>query len=107
MSEWEGHGDGCVCYSCISHGEDIVTIPRDLYELLKEAAEKWARAREDHDVGFEAVNWGDPLRRFLILSCRECDVATRGKVNDESELSIVHAAGCRAARILGLKREGV
>lgn len=88
----------------LNSGEYIM-VPRDLYDLYKEAAEKWARAREDHDVGFEAVNWGDPLRRFLILSCRECDVATRGKVNDESELSIVHAADCKAARILGLKRE--
>ena len=55
--------------------EEAITIPRDLHELYKEAAEKWA------------------LKQMQGLTCCIPYLGTSW-----------HVADCKAARILGLKR---
>lgn len=67
---------------------DNITIPRDLYELLKEAAEKWAEGCIYKTFNPETV---------ADFACTHCD-----RKGDPIE----HTADCKAARILGLKREG-
>lgn len=96
MSKSEGHGDGCVCYSCIDDAEDTITIPRNLHELYKEAAEKWAERCEvafyveGHFAGGQYVA---PSQQKQCAECRAYNGCT---------------ATCNAARILVLRaRRGV
>lgn len=63
-------------------GPDFVTITRDLHELYKEAAEEWAKEQTDN---------------ALHSLCVACKVLLDGYTP--------HRSNCRAARILGLKRE--
>ena len=84
------HVGTCSCGTTViiqSDDAKEITIPRDHYDLLKEAAEEWAKDR------INAYD-GDPLD--CCLECREEYVGNG---------PIVHAADCRAARILGLERE--
>ncbi len=71
---------------------DTVTVPRDQHELYKEAAEKWARG--------QIYALGDSL----AWSCKSCKALTVGVSRLETDDK--HAANCKAAKILGLKREG-
>lgn len=80
-----------VCTPCLERYAPKVTIPRDLYELYEEAAEKWAREQIDIDVTVH------PGTQF----CRSCD---RGGTSEAA--AVTHAADCKAARILNLKMEG-
>jgi len=70
---------------------NTVTIPRDLHELYKEAAERWATNR----IRFR--------RSRVLRSAWRCECC--GRSNVEHDSMVVHAADCKAARILGLKRE--
>ena len=69
---------------------ETITIHRDQYERYKEAAEAWAREQIDIDVTVH------PGTQF----CRSCE---RGGTSEAA--AVTHAADCKAARILGLKRE--
>ena len=44
MSKSEGHGDGCVCYSCIDDAEDTPESEREYYDTR----EGWEDARCEH-----------------------------------------------------------
>lgn len=63
---------------------ETITIPRDLHDLYKEAAEEWAKERTDPE------EWN---------CCRACHASIRFDPQP-------HAHNCKAARILGLNREG-
>ena len=73
---------------------ETVTISRDHYDLLKEAAEEWAK------------DWRRPTQLLRTVRCKSCLSATRiDELNTYHSAMVVHAADCKAARILGLKRE--
>ena len=98
-----GHDDTRMCDVC-EYGRDsflsgespTVTVPRDQYELYKEAAEKWA---EDATVDVFGLDEDEdtPPTRWRCNGCMR--IEWRGT-------PVVHTADCKAARILGLKREG-
>jgi len=67
---------------------ETITIPRDLHDLYKEAAEKWARDVALRDHGAAAPE------------CMSCD-----RNSEPGDMEVIHTADCKAARILGLKRE--
>lgn len=79
-----------------SHEEDSITIPRDQYELYKEAAEKWAKERAALDNGWSYNH------EHCCWTCMECYVA----LQPFDQSPVLHAATCKAARILNLKMEG-
>lgn len=70
---------------CVRNADTV-----ERYELYKEAAEKWAREQIDIDVTVH------PGTQF----CRSCD---RGGTSEAA--AVTHAATCKPARILNLKRE--
>ena len=78
-----------------SHEEDSITIPRDQYELYKEAAEKWAR-----DCVNDQNGWCYD-HEHCCWKCMDC----YAPLDPCDKSPAVHAADCKAARILGLKRE--
>lgn len=74
---------------------ETITIPRDLHELYKEAAEEWAK------------DWRRPTQLLRTVRCKSCLSATRiDELSTYHSAMVVHAADCKAARILGLEREG-
>lgn len=99
LASISGHDDTRLCDVC-EHGRDsflsgessTITIPRDLHELYKEGAEKWAEDQISRFTygGTEVLRW----------SCDGCSS------NTAKRLPEVHTADCKAARILGLNREG-
>lgn len=106
--EWDDCG-GCGgvgvntinCTSCNGSGKrtelpscaQTILINRDQYELYKEAAEKWATdAAFKTDVRFVS----DTGSVEIGVMCSQCG----------AKLACKHAADCKAARILGLKRKG-
>lgn len=75
-------------------GAQSITISRDTYELLKEAAEEWAK------------DWRRPTQLLRTVRCKSCLSATRiDELSTYHSAMVVHAADCKAARILGLDRE--
>lgn len=98
-----GHDDTRMCDVC-EYGRDsflsgespTVTVPRDQYELLKEAAEKWAKEQVDPGNGWSYNN------EHCCWTCMDC----YEPLEHWDKSPTVHAADCKAARILGLKREG-
>lgn len=75
---------------------DTITIPRDLHELYKEGAEKWAKEQVDPGNGWSYNN------EHCCWTCMDC----YEPLEHWDKSPTVHAADCKAARILGLKREG-
>lgn len=103
MSGWFKNGDqllirvtGRSLEASERYHEKNITIPRDLHELYKEAAEKWA---EDATVDVFGLDEDEdtPPTRWRCNGCMR--IEWRGT-------PVVHTADCKAARILGLKREG-
>jgi len=90
MSYKEGHGDGCVCYSCLDDADDTIIVSRAEYELLKRSSQKWARS--------QVVYSGHIVSRSRY-ECLACDAYADGEEN------IVHAHDCDVATILDLPRE--
>lgn len=91
----DNEGDRCIetdCPSC----HPTITIPRDLHELHKEAAEKWAKEQVDPGNGWSYNN------EHCCWTCMDC----YEPLEHWDKSPTVHAADCKAARILGLKREG-
>lgn len=79
------HVGTCSCGTTViiqSDDAKEITIPRDHYDLLKEAAEEWSKEQTDN---------------ALHSLCVACKVLLDGYTP--------HRSNCRAARILGLKRE--
>ena len=70
-----------------------ITIPRDHYDLLKEAAEEWAK------------DWRRPTQLLRTVRCKSCLSATDRRAKHVSPAMVVHTHNRKAARILGLKRE--
>lgn len=77
-----------------SHEEDSITIPRDQYELYREAAEAWA---EDQT----------PERKGGRAKCLACERTMYFNGANGMRPEVNHTADCDAAIILGLEREGV
>lgn len=77
----ENDGDRCIEADCPSCHPNI-TVSRDRYDLLKEAAEEWSKEQTDN---------------ALHSLCVACKVLLDGYTP--------HRSNCRAARILGLERE--
>ena len=73
-------------------GPDFVTIPRDLHDLYKEAAEEWAKSKICRISNGEG---------YFDFSCDQCGRVSRSTSRSDYE----HAANCDAALILGLDRE--
>lgn len=69
---------------------------RDQYELYKEAAEAWAADRTALDNGWSYNH------EHCCWTCMECYVA----LQPFDRSPVLHAADCKAARILNLKMEG-
>lgn len=66
---------------------------RDQYELYKEAAEKWAEEQT-------------PERKGGRAKCLVCERTMYFNGANGMRPEVNHTATCKAARILGLKREG-
>lgn len=92
------HVGTCSCGTTViiqSDDAKEITIPRDHYDLLKEAAEEWAK------------DWRRPTQLLRTVRCKSCLSATRiDELSTYHSAMVVHAADCKAARILGLPREG-
>lgn len=81
---------------------ETVTISRDTYELYKEAAEEWAESCK-----YLGLSWG--TSRHQVWRCRCCrkEIPTHIDHRTPTQFkSLVHTHNCKAARILGLDREG-
>ena len=77
--------------------EEANTIPRDQYELYKEAAEAWAREWSERT----SLDGRDKWYRY----CGVCERTSAPVTVSESAPGFCHTTDCKAARILGLKRE--
>ena len=81
----ENDGDRCIEADCPSCHPNI-TIPRDLHDLYKEAAEEWAK------------DWRRPTQLLRTVRCKSCLSATRiDELSTYHSAMVVHAADCRAA----------
>lgn len=102
MTGWFKNGDrllirvtGCSFEADERYHRKHVTISRDHYDLLKEAAEEWAK------------DWRRPTQLLRTVRCKSCLSATRiDELNTYHSAMVVHTHNCKAARILGLKMEG-
>ena len=84
---------------------DSVMVPRDLHGLYKEAAERWANEQNVSQsiVRYDALTHTVESRtvqvtQSLVRVCRQCGCEWNNPPKN------IHAADCKAARILNLKR---
>lgn len=91
------------CTSCNGSGKrtelpscaQTLLVNRDLHELYKEGAEKWAKEQVEY--------YNEPFASGPSFEGWNCESCERGHHSDASN---AHAADCKAARILDLPREG-
>lgn len=105
MSGWFKNGDqllirvtGRSLEASERYHEKNITIPRDLHELYKEAAEKWAAEWSERT----SLDGRDKWYRY----CGVCGRMSESAVVSKPAPAFTHTADCKAARTLGLKREG-
>ncbi len=90
------HGKSCSGMHFNVEGVNGVFLAYEDYDLLREAAEAWAADRTALDNGWSYNH------EHCCWTCMECYVA----LQPFDQSPVLHAATCKAARILGLKREG-